>query len=73
MSKMVLILWFHEGLDDRAALPICSQELGLSTRKDQRPFPELPVHDSFSIPVKGIEQRGSLPPDSGTIEFPVLA
>jgi hypothetical protein len=31
------------------------------------------MDDVFSVPVEGIERRGVLPPDGGTIEFPALA
>lgn len=66
------LLLLHEWLDDCAAMPVEYQVLGLSAWEHPGPFPELPVHDLFSVPIEGVKQRCFFPPDGGTVEFPVL-
>jgi len=66
-------LLIHERPDDCPALLVDPQELGLSAGEHPRSFPELPVHDLFSIPIEGVEQRRLFPPDRGTVELPAFA
>jgi hypothetical protein len=54
-------------------VPVNPQSSGLSAGENPGFFLVFPMDDSFSIPVKGIEGKGVLPPDGSTIEFFTLA
>ncbi len=66
-------LLIQERPDDGPSLSVYSQELGLAPGEHPRSFPELPIHDLFTVPVKGVEQGSLFPPDRGTVELPVFA